>query len=154
MVCSWPKWSQWAVIRKVFIMSQWAIEEKRGKTRTSDWFVTWDEFFFFRPITHQSIRKPKPSRITFDIWTKITRCLFLYLNGVGKYWYEFVRLSTLQTANRISISEDFLPPFFSTSTSSSSKNFPKCTHLKGFYCSFLRNLKLFFTVRIAERYVT
>ena len=33
--------------------------------------------------------------------------------------------------------------FFSTSTSSSSKNFPKCTHLKGFYCPFLRNLKLF-----------
>ena len=93
-------------------MSQWAIEEKRGKTRTSDWFVTWDEFFFFRPITHRSKRKPKPSRITFDIWTKITRCLFLYLNGVGKYWYEFVRFSTLQTANRISISEDFLPLFF------------------------------------------
>ena len=35
--------------------------------------------------------------------------------------------------------------FFSTSTSSSSKNFPKCTHLKGFYCPFLRNLELFFT---------
>ena len=47
MVCSWPKWSQRAVIRKVFITSQWAIEEKRGKTWASDWFVTWDEFFFF-----------------------------------------------------------------------------------------------------------
>ena len=85
--------------------------QKRGKTWTSDWFITWDEFFF-RPITHRSIRKPKSSRITFDVWTKITRCLFLYLNGVGTYWYEFVRLSTLQTANRISISEDFLPLFF------------------------------------------
>ena len=85
--------------------------QKRGKTWTSDWFITWDEFFF-RPITHRSIRKPKSSQITFDVWTKITRCLFLYLNGVGTYWYKFVRLSTLQTANRISISEDFLPLFF------------------------------------------
>lgn len=128
---------------------------RKARENADVWLVrNMGRVFFFRPITHRSIRKPKPSRITFDIWTKITRCLFLYLNGVGKYWYEFVRLSTLQTANRISISEDFLPPFFSTSTSSSSKNFRKCTHLKGFYCSFLRNLKLFFTVRIAERYVT
>ena len=36
----------------------------------------------------------------------------LIFERVGKYWYEFVRLSTLQAANRISISEDFLPLFF------------------------------------------
>ena len=137
-------------MRKVFIMNQWAIEEKKtGKllkareTRTSDWFITWYESF----STNHTPKYTKTEALPDYFWhlnENYSMPVLIFERG------RQVLVRICPSFNFASRESDFYfwifsSAFFSTSTSSSSKNFPKCTHLKGFYCPFLRNLKLFFT---------
>ena len=131
-------------------MSQWAIEEKkkqanqkRGKTWTSDWFITWDEFFF---STNHTPKYTK-TEVLPDYFRRLNENYSMPVLIFERSRHVLVRICP--SFNFANCESDFYfwrfsSAFFSTSTSSS-KNFPKCTHLKGFYFPFLRNLKLFFT---------